>query len=65
MKKNMGSADRAIRLLLAVLAVIIGLNEGGPLALVLYIVAAVLLLTAVTAVCPIYRPLHINTNKRG
>ncbi len=64
MTKNMSSADRAIRLLLGVLAVIIGLNEGGPLALVLYIVAAFLLFTAITSGCPIYRQLHINTSKR-
>lgn len=63
--KNIGTIDRIIRLAaaLAVLAAY-GLSLiGGTLAFILGAVAAVLLLTSLTATCPAYLPLGISTRR--
>ncbi len=63
MKKNMGSADRIIRVLI-VLA-IAGLYYTGILtgmvATILLVVAGVFLLTAFMSICPLYMPFGIST----
>jgi uncharacterized membrane protein YkgB len=63
MKKNMGTADRVIR---TVIAVVIGVLYftgviGGTLALILGIVAVLFLLTSLVAWCPSYLPFGIST----
>ncbi len=65
MKKNMGTVDRVIR---AVLAVMIGVlyfagQITGTAASILGIVAVLLLLTSATGVCPGYMPFGISTLK--
>jgi hypothetical protein len=64
--KNMGTIDRVIRL--ATVAAVIGAYGlgliSGPLALVLGAVAAVLLLTSLTATCPAYMPFGLSTRRR-
>jgi hypothetical protein len=67
MKKNMGTADRVIR---AIVAVVIGFLYftgaiSGTLAVILGIVAVLLLLTSITGVCPGYMPFGISTMKKG
>ncbi len=66
MKANMGSADRIIRLLIAVAIVALYFFDviNGTLATVLLIVAAVFALTSVINFCPLYSVLHIRTNKK-
>ena len=63
MKKNMGSVDRTVRILVALLiALLYILNViSGTVAVVLGIVAVVFLLTSFAAFCPLYVPLKINT----
>ncbi len=65
MKANMGGADRAVRLVVAVVAVILALTafKGGGLAIVLWVVAAIMALTSVVRFCPLYAPFGINTCK--
>ncbi|NER10396.1 Protein of unknown function [Muriicola jejuensis] len=63
MKKNMGSADRIIRI---IIAVIIGVlyytgTISGTLGLVLIILAGVFLLTSFVSFCPLYAPFGIST----
>ncbi|MEZ5656915.1 MAG: DUF2892 domain-containing protein [Sphingobium sp.] len=61
--KNVGNADRIIRLLIVV-AVAIAYAMGaisGTVAIILGIIAAVLLLTGLFSFCPAYRLLGINT----
>jgi Inner membrane protein YgaP-like, transmembrane domain len=63
MKKNMGTADRAVRTLIAV---VIGFlyftgRISGTLAIVLGIVAVVFLLTSLVGHCPAYGPLGMST----
>ncbi|MBN2613897.1 MAG: DUF2892 domain-containing protein [Bacteroidales bacterium] len=63
MKKNMGAADRIIRLIVA--AIIVALYFTGilsrTLGIVLLIVAGIFVLTSLIGVCPLYIPLKIKT----
>lgn len=65
MKKNMGTADRLIRLIVA--AVILGLSFThvitGMLATILVVLAAIFALTSVVSFCPLYTLVGINTCK--
>ena len=66
MTKNMGSADRTIRILAAVAVLVLYLTHviSGPLAIVLGVIAAVLVLTSFVGVCPAYLPFKISTLKK-
>ncbi|GAB4481417.1 MAG: DUF2892 domain-containing protein [Anaerolineae bacterium] len=67
MKKNMGTADRIIRTLIAVVLVVLGLTGvlTGALAIVGYVLAAVFLATSVVSFCPLYLPFGISTRKQA
>ena len=66
MKKNMGSTDRIIRLLIAIVVGILYYTNviSGTLGLVLLILAAVFVLTSFVSFCPLYLPFGISTCKR-
>ncbi|MBP6532188.1 MAG: DUF2892 domain-containing protein [Bacteroidia bacterium] len=65
MKKNMGSTDKIIRTIIAL--VIAGLYFGnvitGTLGIVLLIFAVVFLLTSLISFCPLYTIIGVNTCK--
>lgn len=63
MKQNMGSLDRLIRTLLAVLIVILYFTGQitGLAAIILGIVAVIFLATSLIGFCPLYVPLKIST----
>lgn len=63
MKPNVGSADKIVRVLVAIAAVVIALivGAGSALGIVLWIVAAVMVLTALTGMCPLYKLFGITT----
>jgi len=66
MKKNMGLADRLIRIIIAaVIAVLFftGVIEGTP-GIVLLVVAGIFVLTSLIKVCPLYMPFGIRTCAR-
>jgi hypothetical protein len=64
MKQNMGGADRIIRVILGIAAVLLALFvTSGVLDIILYVVAAILIITAVAAVCPLYTPFKLSTKK--
>ena len=65
MTKNMGTTDRAVRILLAIaIAVLYFTNTiSGTLAIILGIVAAMFLLTSLVGTCPGYFPLRISTRR--
>ncbi len=65
MKRNMSDTDRIIRVVLAVLFAYLyfGGIVTGTLGIVLVVLGAVLLLTAVIAFCPLYAPFKISTYK--
>lgn len=63
MKKNMGTADRVIRL---IVAAVIGVlyytgTISGTLGIVLLVLAAVFVLTSFVSFCPLYAPFGIST----
>ena len=65
MPKNMGVIDRIVRVLLAGVVAVLYLPKhiSGTLAIVLLIVGAVFLLTAIIGTCPLYLPFKISTKK--
>jgi hypothetical protein len=66
MKTNMGTADRIIRLVAAIVigTLYFGNFISGTLGTVLLIIAAVFLLTSFIGFCPLYLPFHLRTNKK-
>ncbi len=66
MKKNMGSVDKAVRILAAVIiAILYFLNFiSGTLAIVLLAVAAIFIVTSFMSFCPLYYPFGISTRKK-
>lgn len=65
MQKNLGTADRVIRTLIAVAVGVLYFTGqiGGTLALILGIVAAAFLLTSSVGWCPSYVPFKISTRR--
>ena len=63
MKLNMGSADRIIRTIAAIVIGVLILTGriNGTLALVLGAMAVILLLTSTVGVCPAYLPFGLST----
>ncbi len=66
MKKNVGTIDKAIRILVAL--VLAGLYLAnvvtGALGIILLVVAIVFLLTSFIGFCPLYLPFGINTGAK-
>ncbi|REG87062.1 YgaP family membrane protein [Algoriphagus antarcticus] len=67
MKKNMGSADKIIRLLLAVGVAVLYFTGtiSGTLAIVLGVLAVVFVATSFMSFCPLYLPFGISTCKKA
>ena len=65
MKPNMGTLDRIIRVILAVIIGILYLTGQitGTAAIVLLIIAAIFIFTSIVSFCPLYVPLKISTRK--
>ena len=65
MKKNMGSLDKGIRVIAAiVIAILYYFNViTGTLAYVLMALAIIFLITSFVSFCPLYAPFGINTCK--
>ncbi|MBK7434848.1 MAG: DUF2892 domain-containing protein [Chitinophagaceae bacterium] len=65
MKKNMGSIDRIIRVVIAaVIAVLYFTNIiSGTLGIILLALGGIFLLTSLVSFCPLYLPFGINTCK--
>ena len=65
MKKNMGTVDRVIRLLVAIVFAVLYFTNivTGTVGLVLVILGAVFVLTSLVSFCPLYLPFGISTCK--
>ena len=65
MKPNMGTADRVIRILVAVVFSILFFTGAieGTLAYILLALGGVFVLTSLVSTCPLYMPFKINTCK--
>jgi hypothetical protein len=65
MKKNMGTIDIVIRILIAIIFVALFFTGtvSGVLGYILLALAGVFVLTSIFRLCPIYLPFNINTGK--
>ncbi|MET2986598.1 YgaP family membrane protein [Aureibaculum conchae] len=65
MKKNVGSIDKIVRIIIAVVAAYFAYqgNFGATISYVLYAVAGIMLLTSFMGSCPIYSVLGQSTCK--
>lgn len=63
MKKNMGTADKTIRVIIALVAAYLYFSGTipGTLGIVLLVVAIVFLLTSLVSFCPLYTLIGVNT----
>lgn len=66
MQKNMGTIDRLLRTIIAIVIVVLYFTGQitGTAAIILGILAIVFLLTSAVSFCPLYVPLKINTKKQ-
>ena len=66
MKKNMGTVDRVVRAIFAVVVAILYFfgSISGTAAIILGVLAVIMLFTSITAICPPYGPLGISTLKK-
>ena len=66
MKANMGTADKVIRILVAVvIAALYFMGQiTGTLAIVLMVLAVVFVATSFLSFCPLYLPFGISTKKK-
>ena len=67
MKKNMGSVDRAVRVVAALVVLVLYLagQISGTAAIVLGIVAVVFVLTSAVGSCPLYLPFGLSTRGKA
>lgn len=65
MKTNMGSIDRTLRVLIAIVIAILYFTGtiSGTLAIILGVVAVAFILTGMVGTCPLYMPFGLSTNK--
>ncbi|HMP93854.1 MAG TPA: DUF2892 domain-containing protein [Phnomibacter sp.] len=63
MTKNMGTTDRAIRIVLAVVfaALYFTKTVQGPLATILLVLGGIFLATSLVSFCPLYKLVGLNT----
>lgn len=63
LKPNMGTTDRIVRTILAVIFIVLILTNvvNGALAVILGVLAVVFLLTSAVSSCPLYLPFGIST----
>lgn len=66
MKANMGTIDRVMRIIAAVVIAALYFTNmiSGTLAVILLVFAAVFILTSFVSFCPLYVPLGISTKKK-
>lgn len=63
MKKNIGTIDKIVRIIIAVVIIVLyALNIiSGTLAIVLLVIAAMFIVTSITGFCGLYTLIGINT----
>ena len=66
MKMNMGTIDKVIRIIIAVIIAALYFTDvlTGTLGIVLLILAGVFVLTSLIGFCPLYVPFGLNTGKK-
>jgi Protein of unknown function (DUF2892) len=66
MKKNMGTVDKVIRILVAVVVVVLYFAHiiSGILAIILLIIAGIFIVTSFLSFCPLYLPFGLSTREK-
>jgi hypothetical protein len=66
MKANMGTIDRVMRIIAAVVIAVLYFTNmiSGTLAIILLVFAAVFILTSFISFCPLYVPFGLSTKKK-
>ncbi|MCX6223953.1 MAG: DUF2892 domain-containing protein [Bacteroidia bacterium] len=66
MKKNVGTVDKVIRILIAVVMVVLFFTHviTGTLGIILLVLSGVLVLTSLISFCPLYFPFGLSTKKK-
>jgi len=66
MKKNMGTIDKVVRVLIAALIAVLFFTNviSGTLGIVLLVLAGVFLLTSFIGFCPLYLPFGFRTDRK-
>ncbi len=67
MKKNMGSTDKIVRVLLAIVFGVLYFTNtvSGTLGIVLLVLGIVFLLTSFMSFCPLYLPFGLRTTRKA
>jgi small-conductance mechanosensitive channel len=67
MKQNMGTIDRSIRIIAAIVVAILYFTNQitGTAAIILGVLAVIFLLTSFIAFCPLYLPFKFSTKKEA
>jgi len=66
MKKNMGTVDIVVRILIAILFIILFATKivTGAFGIILLVLAVAFVFTSIFRFCPLYLPFKINTGKK-
>ena len=66
MKKNIGTIDRVIRILVAIAVAVLYFTGviSGTSGIVLLILGGIFLITAIISFCPLYYPFNLRTIKK-
>jgi len=66
MKKNMGSIDKAVRILIAVAIIVLYFTHqiSGTMAIIGLVLSGIFILTSFIGFCPLYLPFGISTRKK-
>jgi len=66
MKKNMGTADKVVRILIALVILVLLFTHviSGIVAIVLLVLSIIFVLTSLISFCPLYWPFGISTGKK-
>jgi len=67
MKPNIGSVDKIVRILIAIIIAVIYFTGmiSGTIAIILLIFASIFILTSFISFCPLYIPFRISTRKKN
>jgi hypothetical protein len=65
MKKNMGSIDKIIRIVVALLIIVLFFAKilNGTVAIILLVISLIFILTSIVGFCPLYRIFGLTTCK--
>ena len=63
MTSNVNNIDRIVRILVALVAAFFAMSASGAVAILLWVVAAIMVVTAAVGFCPLYKLFGISTKK--